>query len=63
VQHDLDAGIAHRGREVGGFPVVRVLVFDRAEAGARRRGEALQKIDFREHHRNVGGELRHRELA
>jgi hypothetical protein len=63
VEHDLDAGIAHRGRDVGGFPVVRVLVFHRAEPGARGGGKALQKINLAEQHRNVGGKFRHRELA
>ena len=47
-------------RDLGRLPVVRVLVFDRAEAGLRRGGEALEEVDLGEQHRNVGGEFRHR---
>jgi len=51
VQHDFQPRAARPRRELLGLPGVRVLVLDRAKAGVRGRGKAVEKIDLREQHR------------
>ena len=59
MQHDRDAGLASSGREFICRKGVGELVFDVAEAGPARGREAIEEVDLREKHREVGGELRH----
>jgi len=51
VQHDFHARAARPRCELLGLPRVRILILDRAKAGVRGRGKAVEKIDLREQHR------------